>query len=215
MNLGSFDPGGSCAAYAIFIGSALVECGLSRTKIKDVFGRAQAHRALVWARMQHWGVTRVRGEAMVFRQESNKGDPQILIDLNLITGCVGTEWIAPHSWKGMVPKEEHQPKILSALSAKERALVEAIMPNGLRHNAIDAVGIGLNALGRLHVEGQCLTAPRVLGKRRTKRSAKTSTRTGIAGTSSARQKRLAGKRQPKPPSFNIAPFKMPSLTGTV
>ena len=52
-------------------------------------------------------------------------------------------------WKGSVPKSKHQPRILTRLEFFETAIVENVMPKGLRHNAIDAVGLALWACGRM------------------------------------------------------------------
>ncbi len=54
--------------------------------------------------------------------------------------------VPPHGWKGMVPKRIHQPRILASLSPEERQLVSdrlSAIPEGLRHNGIDAVGIAV------------------------------------------------------------------------
>ncbi len=51
--------------------------------------------------------------------------------------------LAPSAWKGQVPKDVHGPRILRALAPAERCLVPAN-----EHDAVDAVGIGLYALGR-------------------------------------------------------------------
>lgn len=54
--------------------------------------------------------------------------------------------ISPSEWKGSTPKAQHQPRIIAALSAEEAAMI----PSGaLAHNVIDAVGIGLWAVGRI------------------------------------------------------------------
>jgi hypothetical protein len=51
--------------------------------------------------------------------------------------------VSPAGWKGTVPKETHQPLIWAALTPAEAATVRG------DHNAVDAVGVGLWALGRL------------------------------------------------------------------
>ncbi len=85
------------------------------------------------------------------------GDPNDLISLALVAGAWGgsadrtglIEFVLPRQWKGNVPKDIHQPKILASLDPDERQLVEGIRPKSLRHNVIDAVGIGLWKLGRI------------------------------------------------------------------
>jgi hypothetical protein len=55
----------------------------------------------------------------------------------------------PKEWKGSVPKNIHQPRILAALTPEERALIPDL-PKTKLHNAIDAVGLFLWACGRMH-----------------------------------------------------------------
>lgn len=205
-----FDPGGECAGWAAFRGDRLATCGLSRTQHKHTFLRARAHRAL----LEYVGAYRSRGvlsEAMWFRQGKNKGDPQDLIDVNLIAGHVGTSWIHPQAWKGMEPKETHQPKILACLTPEELALVESIMPLSLRHNAIDAVGIGLHAVGRMEISTCPSRPPKLPTKRGTKVGKKRSVSPGSRsrrGVTSRPAKEKRGKRRPTPPSFIT--FAMPT-----
>ena len=56
--------------------------------------------------------------------------------------------VLPHAWKGSVPKEVTAKRVLAALSPDELAVLEEAyedIPKGLRHNLLDAVGIGLHA----------------------------------------------------------------------
>lgn len=60
-------------------------------------------------------------------------------------------YVEPHGWKGAVPKEIHQPRIWAKLDAREKDIVDRAckgMAPSKRHNVIDAVGIGLWAVGR-------------------------------------------------------------------
>jgi hypothetical protein len=143
----SVDPGGECLAWAHWTDGALTAVGLSRTKVKGWQARARHHREFLTARGTY---TRpVLTECMRVRGGRGLGNPQILVELNGIAGHVGTDWVEPGTWKGRVPKEDHQPLIWDALMPAERLLLESVMPAGLRHNAVDAVGIGLYKLGRL------------------------------------------------------------------
>lgn len=73
-----------------------------------------------------------------------------LLSLYRARGC-NVSTVAPRTWKGTVPKDKHQPRILSKLTPAELALVPK-MPRAKRpeHNAVDSVGLGLWKLGRLH-----------------------------------------------------------------
>lgn len=55
------------------------------------------------------------------------------------------EAVKPSEWKGQVPKNIHKHRILKALTQLEMRSI--ITPDN--HNTIDAIGIGLFALGRL------------------------------------------------------------------
>ena len=144
----AIDPGGACLGWAFFdSGGVLTACGLSRTKEKTIDGRVLDHRTVL-AKMAVV-VDRIVCERMTWRGRQTKSGPQDLMDLNVIAGAMGTEWVTPAEWKGHVPKDIHQPRILKALTPEERKIVMAVGPPSLRHNAIDAVGIGLYALKRM------------------------------------------------------------------
>ncbi len=64
--------------------------------------------------------------------------------------------ILPHKWKGTIPKDVHNNRVLSRLDPKERELYQTSVlgvPSSKRHNVVDAIGLGLYALKRL-VPGQ-------------------------------------------------------------
>ena len=56
---------------------------------------------------------------------------------------VQVRYVTPSQWKGQVPKDIHNARVLAKLSPDERALAE-----GLDHNGIDALGLLLWALER-------------------------------------------------------------------
>lgn len=61
--------------------------------------------------------------------------------------CAEVRTPKPREWKGQTPKEIHVARTARKLSAAEMATLEPC-PESLRHNVLDAVGIGLWALGR-------------------------------------------------------------------
>lgn len=90
----------------------------------------------------------------VYVASRSKGDPN---DLILLTGVVGalTYWFRgmtflylPHQWKGAVPKNIMNERILKRLSDEEREKIEKA-PKSLLHNTIDGIGIGLHHTKRL------------------------------------------------------------------
>ena len=142
----SIDPGLKTVGWAYWEGRELKCCGLSRTKHTDTTKQAREH----WAHLESWrDADRKICEMMVWRGGRAKASPADLLKLNIVAGHLGTEWVAPSTWKGFCPKSIHQPRILKALTDQERALVMGCMPASLRHNVVDAVGIGLYYLGRL------------------------------------------------------------------
>jgi hypothetical protein len=50
--------------------------------------------------------------------------------------------VKPREWKGQVPKDVHHARLVKTLTPEELAMVEASAPPSLRHNVLDAVGIG-------------------------------------------------------------------------
>lgn len=61
-------------------------------------------------------------------------------------------WVYPISWKGNQPKSATAKRVWRALNPYEAAFLKARLQDiakGLHNNVIDAVGIGLDYLGRL------------------------------------------------------------------
>jgi hypothetical protein len=93
----------------------------------------------------------------IYPASRQKGDPNDLLALARIVGRLQEHYLAagadvelvePRTWKGTLPKEAMTERIRGRLSAEERARV-APVARSLEHNVLDAVGIGLHALGRL------------------------------------------------------------------
>lgn len=62
------------------------------------------------------------------------------------------DFVEPRTWKGSVPKEIHNTRVISILEKDEQEILISSMddaPPSLLHNVIDAVGIGLYKLGRM------------------------------------------------------------------
>ena len=85
-----------------------------------------------------------------------KGDLNDLLDVVAVGASVASgfrahyiESVSPREWKGQVPKNIMTMRIASALSETERANIEKCAA-GLKHNVLDAVGIGLWKLGRIN-----------------------------------------------------------------
>lgn len=68
---------------------------------------------------------------------------------HLTRGMVLVVAYEPREWKGTIPGDVFTERILERLDPRERAIVDAIQPPFLRHNAVDAVGLCLKYLGRM------------------------------------------------------------------
>lgn len=85
-----------------------------------------------------------------------KEDPNDLIDLAVSAGRViqSARWsevtrYLPREWKGQTPKKIDNARTLKVLTPEERSVYDACgVAKSLRHNLLDAVGIGLRHLKR-------------------------------------------------------------------
>lgn len=85
------------------------------------------------------------------------GDPDDMLQVAGVAGVIvgmadlDAELVGyrPREWKGSTPKAIFTKRILARLHPEELAVVELIKPASLRHNTVDAVGLGLKYLGRL------------------------------------------------------------------
>lgn len=93
----------------------------------------------------------------VYQGGRQKGDPNDLLPLAALNGALRALFPAPRlhlpkpsDWKGQVPKDIMGARILSKLTAEEKAVWNAAQfPKSLAHNVLDAVGLGLYSLRRL------------------------------------------------------------------
>ena len=134
------DPGVHVCGYAFFEKGRLVKAGL----VQDV---PNGFRAL----------PRARFCVMELMQAYPKcrANPNDLVRVAVVSGLVvglypAYAFVLPHEWKGSVPKKIHQQRILTKLSVDEHTLVANITPKSLRHNSIDAVGLGLYYLEKTY-----------------------------------------------------------------
>jgi hypothetical protein len=85
----------------------------------------------------------------VYRTGLQKGDQGDLIAVALVAGaCLSCAAVAtavrPQAWKGQVPKEIHNERVLKRVEREAASVFAELMkiPKTKRHNVIDAVGIG-------------------------------------------------------------------------
>lgn len=144
----SVDPGVVDLGWARWNSGELVACGLSSAKSKSLSDRVAEHVCNVCKGEN----IRVVCERMVTRGKFSIVDAQDLIDVNLVAGAVGTDWVTPSEWKGNVPHLVEQARTWYELRPCERELMPKLPKSG-KGNAShvwSAVGIGLHVLGRAH-----------------------------------------------------------------
>ena len=151
-NLISIDPGLVHLGWAQWRSGTLYRCGLSSIprEVKSLSERASRHHAAIQVVRDG---ERVYCERMMARGKFSSVDPQDLIDLNLVAGRLGTEFLTSDQWKGSVPRDVEQDRTQNALTADELKLLkpyDRTKKSGSGHNVWSAVGIGLSLLGRAH-----------------------------------------------------------------
>lgn len=136
----AIDPGRN-SGVASFRGGCLAWCGCFNVERDDPFDHVEHKRLII--------------EIPLYSGQTAGKDPQALIALAVCAGrwiervqAVRVTEVYPSQWKGNVPKETHNARVLDKLAADERALVPSLPPSKL-HNVIDAIGLGLFALGRM------------------------------------------------------------------
>ena len=141
----AFDPGKHHFGWAAFLDGVLVRCGLSSSDHKGL----ESFAAL--------GYPAVIEVPQVYQKQRGK-DPNDLIDVAIVVGRIlqalgpgdAVEVVRPRTWKGTAPKVVMGARIEERLSAEELGtLFDVVVADGLRHNVVDAIGIGLWRLGRL------------------------------------------------------------------
>lgn len=90
----------------------------------------------------------------VYRASKQIGDQNDLINLAIVAGGVAGLFepelvfrYYPREWKAQVDPEVSNQRVLERLTPEELEALEDV-PASLRHNMLDAVGIGLKRLGR-------------------------------------------------------------------
>jgi hypothetical protein len=135
--LTSIDPGVH-QGWARFSGGMLYACGLGETPfVGDVYIELP----------------------QVYARQKKRADPNDLITLAVRIGqlkeraerkSLTVRLIKPAEWKGQTPKEIHNRRVLAAMQPSEvEVFKELKVAQSLKHNVLDAIGIGLWALGRM------------------------------------------------------------------
>ncbi len=150
------DPSLTCTGWARFLDGRLDACGIIRTYRDDTLaGRLYSiDRAFRGVPMPDKLVIEW---PQVYTRAKSKGDPNDMLPVAAVAGIVIASLSAdvvltprPAEWKGQVPKDVHNARVMRRLTPEERNRVDAAqLPKSLANNAIDAIGLGLWALGRM------------------------------------------------------------------
>jgi len=135
------DPGRG-SGWAWYFQGKLDRCGL----VKPDRDRAWAFAVPSLPFVTHMVIERPQ----VYQPNRSKGDPNDLIGVAIIAGrwlqavpAAHVSMPLPAEWKRQVPKSVDHGRALRVLSPVERAML-----GGMDHNVMDAVSLGLWALGR-------------------------------------------------------------------
>lgn len=141
-SLTAVDPGEN-AGLAFFAGGELVWCALANDDF-EIRG--------AWSVPDHMVI-----EIPLYSDQTEGKDPQALIKLAIRAGqwlerikprVTRARRVYPGQWKGSVPKKIHNARVIGRLAPSEFARIPKL-PESKLHNVIDAIGLGLFALGRM------------------------------------------------------------------
>lgn len=97
----------------------------------------------------------------IYTAGKSKGSGNDILPLAAVAGAIAVNLLhidcrttstPPYAWKGTVPKDVMTQRVIAKLYPDERSVLDSSMEKvslGRRHNAVDAVGIALHAVGRL------------------------------------------------------------------
>jgi hypothetical protein len=155
----SIDPGNN-AGGAVFVDNCLKACGL----VSRGWGEAGHLLPLLELQQRFPGAVVCRFDELVIELpritrgpggQTEGKDPNDLIKLAFGAGRyverfphTSLRTVYPSEWKAGVPKRTHNARVILALSEAERALIPKLAAS-LVHNVVDAIGIGLEHLGRM------------------------------------------------------------------
>jgi hypothetical protein len=143
----SIDPGVHKSAVACWSGTYLVfGDDLPNPSVFDLMKSLPAARVLVETPVLY-----------PTKRKQHKDVKRLLVVVDRIKAAAPVvSGVSPSGWKGQVPKKIHGVRIIAALTKEEISNVVSIA----NHNTIDAIGLGLWALGRLG-RGGCRKGPKI------------------------------------------------------
>ena len=141
----AIDPGLQKLGWAFFTDQTLTRAGLSRTSciVSDLQELVDIH-----ARNLPCAEASVVEQMWVY-PGGGKGDPNDLVRIAIVGACLAERkadscsFVPAWKWKGQVPKEIHHARTRKILNEEENLLLTRA-----NHDTMDAVALGLWALGR-------------------------------------------------------------------
>lgn len=161
----AIDPGLRELGMAVFVGDELTYACLVRSPCKPPVKDGTAWVAMAREALKAFVNSPIKDEVrtdvlvsevpQIYWQSSRGGNSDSLLQLCGVVGAVAHaiphgafKAYRPREWKGNVKAEVMLDRIAAKLTPAELATI-AKCPQSLRHNVIDAIGIGLKYLGRL------------------------------------------------------------------
>jgi hypothetical protein len=147
------DPGKTSCGLAAFYNAKLVRCAF----ISEESQAQMITAAVEWAQFDSYDRVVTEGQQVYPGARSNPND---LIPLayvaGAITGCLiggagmyKSEIILPRVWTNGIPKDIRTSRVLAALTPSELDIFkESKCIKSKQHNILDAIGLGLYAVGR-------------------------------------------------------------------
>lgn len=153
------DPGLRGCGVAEFIGGGLYRAAYIPNPAREGTGY------LVYGSMalavHQWCSCDVKGiiieHPRIYPQSSQqKGDPNDIVSVAAVGAAIaavrdwhGVESVYPANWKGQVPKDVMTERIRRSLAVEESVVIEPCAAS-LKHNVLDAIGMGLHKLNRIN-----------------------------------------------------------------
>ena len=154
MSLLAIDPAKKSIAWAFFHEQSLENCGfLPFDSFDELHRKIQALEEFLAFHLSDIVIE----IPQIYNQRYWKGDPNDLIDVAFSAGAAlgyinpygEVLLVRPKEWKGSRPKDVDNRHTLKLLTEEEMAIYERMdLAKSLRHNVIDAIGIGLWAVER-------------------------------------------------------------------
>lgn len=147
----SIDPGKRAVGWALWEARQLRVCGVSYSGYPGRTERIRQHKSNLFdvAGLELHEV-RCVCEVMAQRGKFSEVNEADLLEVQLVAGALGSEYLSVQEWKGSCTREQEQERTRMKLAPEERAILEAVRgtKDAPAHNAWSAAGIGCHVLGR-------------------------------------------------------------------